>query len=962
MLPRNRIKLADRMVAVDADSSTTAFSETELLAAYNKLINIRDDVVAKRVPAVKQGNHVAKSANSRSVAGPASATNLPSSHLLNGIPEPLPTINNAPAPSPKLQVPNTRLNVSDTKASSIQKPPTSTSKSSGIDPIFLTKSTVLVKAEIYQKRQRLEKVLEEQLHRSQKQKAIDQDALPDFDVTDVFRKAQELVKPTQMLGSNRANGVASSSDSFDENTFYSSQMDESTTTEEVDESQKRRPHRICKFFLRGVHCRYGQSCTFSHDPALKRKLEAESSQAMTFERINADQQASSRQDAALDKRSRRNESQPKPTSKETYDEQSSSRSQAERERRERIARLEAELRSAKAEEGPIPDSLPRLQEKETNGPQEEPTYSPPGPDEFGRDVGLRRTGQRQAVDLPQRRTPVDGRQIREFNRHDVNVASPLQNSVRVVTNHIRSPVAPQPSRVSPLAVAKVPQVSQAQRNQGENGHMSRTSNAGNLSIGQSPVVVSQPRSSKKRRRGRDSGEHLRNVIPRTDFGTPGIRVKEEPISPPPLHLADNERRHVQPRQEVTKQPYIDTAAVHRHDEQSTLYHSRPVERPINGRLNDGRGPQTPPMRRIISRNGQRYIANEEPELRRVVTAPRQLRAPMSPAPYPVQYSAPQPRGTRATSQVYASPAGQAPPYQNQASAQPHHPVYIAQDRSPSPVRRLPQPPSERHPTTMAPPPRRIIVDQYGNEFMEAPIHVERHPSVTSVAREIEYDPRYERVIPRDVSLARQPQFVRMSDDSQYVRRAASPIPNGFFEVPTKKIIGSRGYPYDEGPYITRNNGALAGEHSGTLPVSRYEEVPEQDARIVRMHSARPVENQHEQEPISDERIIRMQSVRPMKDEYNGAREQLVRIQSVRPEQPRIIKLGERQEPGRQAIRQGSVLPDIGDYRPVSHAAEERPKRQYAPQVLHGGYVQEIHDDSGLYHAQGSEAGRGTQRI
>ncbi len=925
--------------AVLAGSNSKALSESELLIEYSKLITIRDESVAKSVPDIKQVNQSANLANSRSTTGPPLITGVPALQRPNGISQPAATASVAlPNPS-NLHISKTRSLGLASKSPNVQKLATPTPGSSGIDPIFLTKSAVLVRAEIFQKRQRLEKALEEQVLRSQRQRAIDQDALPDFDVTEVLRKAQELVKPRKLLDNNRPNGAASSSDSFDENTFYSSQMDDSTTSEDTDESQKRRPPRICKFFLRGVRCRYGEMCSFSHDPTLKQKPEAESSQAVDHEPVNADKQASSVQEPAPNRHIRRSKLEPEHSTKEGHAQTSTFQFPAERERQNRIARLEAELRSARAEQdAPVPIPSHQL-EKEINESQEESAYSPPGPDEYGRDISLRETGLRQAPPAFQRRPSPGQPSIRKNARQDGNPPSP-PNNVRVITSHIRSPIAPQPSRVSPLAVAKVPQVSQVQRDHGENHRLSRASNTGNLSAGQSPKVVSQPRSSRKRRRGRDSGEQLRNVIPRTDSGgSPAIRVKQEPVSPPPFEV-DNTIRPIRPRQEAPRRLYADAGGPQHLDEHPVLYQSRLVDRPSYGQLTEDRGPQTPLVRRVVSRNGLHYIANEETDLRRVVTAPRQVRAPMSPDPYPIQHSAPQARATRAASQIYLSPTGQAAPHQLRASVQPQSSTYITHDRIPSPlVRRIPRSPPERHTIAMAPPPRRVVVDQWGNRFMEAPMPIERHASVAPVARESEFDPRYEQVVPRGGSVVRQPHLVRVDDEGQYVRRAPSPTSNGFFEVPTRKVIDSSGNAYEEGPYLLRGNGSSAADRSDTGPVPHYfDGVAEHDARI-----------------------IRMPSVRPVGDTYEAPRGQLMRVQSLRPEQPRIIKLGERQE-GRQVSHPVSGVPDGGDFAPIRYAVEEGPRYQYASPVPNRGYVEEVQDESGMYDAPGGGGRRLTQRI
>lgn len=964
-----------------ANGKSPIVDENDLLVGYNRIISIRDSVFAQGTPA-KVLNQSAIQAIARSTTGaiPLHQKGGPATEALNGTQKP-PHVNSTTLPRPlNLNVPNTRSIPLQSKSPNVQNLPTPSTGSSGIDPIFLTKSDVLVRAEIYQKRQRLERALEEQVHKIQRQNAIDHDALPDIDVTEVLRKAHELVKPIKLPASKPPNGGASSSDSFDENTFYSSQMDESTTTEEADESQKRRPNsnKICSFFLRGERCKYGDKCIFSHDPALKQKLEAEGSKAIDLDRVNADEQTSSRKNNTSTKRARTNAAQPKPPMKEADANMIPSHSQEERERKERIARLEAELRSAKAEQEGLPDVTSRQGPKETLAYQGGSAYSPPEPDEFGRNADLREPESRHAPVVSQRHATTDGQpQNREYGRRIGNPPTPLPSDIRIVTNHIRSPVAPQPSRVSPLAVAKTPQVSQVQREYGEHRRSSRASNVENVSAGQSPNIASQPRSSRKRRRGLDSGEQMRNVVPRTDFGSPVIRVKEEPISPQPFNFAEPNMRQIRPRQEGPRQVYVNTAAPQCRDQEPFHQQTRIVERTAYDQMDD-RALQTPFIRRVVSRNGQRYVAHGEQDPGRVVTAPRQVRAPMSPAPYPVEYSAPQPRATRVASQAYNSPIPRNVLPQYRASVQPPTAAYSQNDRSPSPpIHQLPQSPIERHPIAMAPPPRRIVVDQWGNRFMEAPVPVERHVSVAPLARGNGYDPRYEQVTPRNASVVRQSKVIRVDDEGrQYVRREPSPNSNGFFELPTRQVIGPRNEMYEDGSYVTRDNGPRPADYGETRPVAaHYDEVPAQDARIVRLQSARPVERQYDDVQAPDERIVRMQSVRPGERQYEFPREQIMRVQSVRPEQRRIVRLGETQESGGQAIRQVSVRlgpehvrqpgppAERYEYVPVQQNGGYNGNRYpYQNAVQDRGYVEEMQDDGALYEAPSSGGKRALQRM
>lgn len=924
------------MASAVTDRNGFSLTENQELIEYEKLIKLRNDFFANNHSSPKLPRQSGGLSNPPSASGPLPLPPVSSSRMTNGTHPSSQASNAASAQvAANSHVTKPLTNSFKPKSPNNHKVPTPAPGSSGIDPIFLTKSDVLVRAEIQQKRQRIERALEEQIHQKRKQKIFDQEALPDFNATEVLRKAQELVKPIKVYEKSRTNGAASSSDSFDEKTFYSSQV-ESTTTEEADESHKWRPHRICNFFLKGEHCRYGDACTFSHDPKLKQKLEAEGSQAMDLDSVNADQQTSLRPDKPPAHASTKPPIPHPPTKEGTS---IASMSQSERALQERIAQLEAELANRSRNEQQLrPDATVRQHAKELNESQEDSAYSPPGPDEFGRDIGLREVETRQPATKQQ---PPPGHvqpPPREFALRNGRSASPLPNNVRVVRNHIMSPVAPQPSRVSPLAVAKVPQVSQVQRNHGENRHLSRASNTEVTSAGQSPKATLQPLSSKKRRRGLDPQEHNRNVVPRRELGSPDVRIKDEPTSPPPFGDAV-EIRQIRPRQEAPRQLYVDAAAPQYRDQEPMIYQPRAGERPMYNQPYDDRGPLTPLARRVVSRNGQRYMPNEEQDLRRVVSA-RQVRAPMSPAPHPVQYSAPHPRTIRPASQVNTSPTGQPMAPQYRASVQPGPATYVPHDRSPSPpLRRMQVSPFGRKPIAMAPPPRRIMIDQWGRECIEIPVNAGRQVSVAPVTSRLEYDNRYEQSAPRSV---RQPHFVSVDDEGQYIRRIASPTSQPVFEYPQHRNTqvvetNSRSMPFAES-YVTRNESTHPAEYPEARLATRYADAPEAREGMIRMQSARPVERQ-----------------------YEVPREEVARIQSVRPQQPRIVQLGERADGRAQVSRQVSVFGNDGGMRPVGYAVEQRPRYEYASQEQDRGYLEEMPDEGGNYEASGL-AGQGRRQV
>lgn len=983
-------------------SNELVFGEKQLLAEYNKLIKLRDEVFAKQGVQVQVSKPSSDQGNARFAM--QHLQSAPVSQAPNGSHKPFQISNKAAIQANGLHLPNRPSNLHSSTSPNVQKLPTPAPNSSGLDPIFLQKSDVLVRAELEQKRQRaeraeleqrqdrerqgiqqqrqrIERVLQEQNAQKERRLAMSQDALPDFDATEVLRKAHELVKPTKLHESNRANGTASSSDSFDENTFYSSQMEESTTTEEVDESRKadqssrvevshnadetrkKRAHQLCNFFRKGVRCKFGEGCVFSHDPALKQKLRADGPQAVDLDSVNADEQTNSRNDNASSQRGQATGSTAHPQASPTREDLPTVISDQERLLQERVDQLEAELRRSLASRQLPPEATRRGDARDHHDSQEESAYSPPPPDEFGRDVALREPVQGSSRTNLQQPPPIYAQPLREYSRRNGHPSSP--NNMRIVQNNLPSPVAPQPQRVSPLAVAKAPQVVQYQRNDGENRFASdgRTSDI-IASTGPSPNIV-QPSSSRKRRRGRDSGEETRNVFPRRGNDSPAVRIKAEAVSPPTFASF----RSIREKGENPEQPrqfHVEAGGPRSGDQVPSFQQPRIIERFVQDPLLDNRRPITPLARRVVSRNGQDYIANGEPDLRRVVSA-RQVRAPMSPAPYPVQYSAPQQRTSRGTSQVFDSPAPQQ--YRTSVQPQPHPPAY-AINRSPSPVRRMPQSPVRtRHSFVMAPPPRRIVVDQYGNQFEEVSVPRERQVSLAPIRRDGDYDSRYAQVVPRSASV-RQSQYVDSDEEGQYIRRAPSPTSPTYVGYPqpnrSRQVVDTRDQIYEDDPYSTRNDGSRVIEYADSRPPARYvesqiaapryEEVLPAREGTMRMHSVRPIERQYEgiAPPPPQEGLTRMQSVRPLERQYDMPQERIQRVQSVRP-QPRIVSLGEK-ESRPQVIRQVSVRPETSLARQAEYVPNERQRYQYGGQAQEGGYVDETEFDGGAYESQSQSNG------
>lgn len=191
-----------------------------------KLLQIRDEVLAGKHPRIRLPPKVLEQVAPRSSHGgpPARPTTngtpngSASSHLLP--PRPDSSLQQFPSP-----------NEFASPGAHAARPFSAKSASSGIDPVLLTKSDHLIRAEIQLKRQQVERTLKDQWD---KKARINDEEREVLDVEDLLAQAQRLVKPVSGLRTPATNsdGV----ESFDENSYYSSKAD-SWSPEEVDRNQ-----------------------------------------------------------------------------------------------------------------------------------------------------------------------------------------------------------------------------------------------------------------------------------------------------------------------------------------------------------------------------------------------------------------------------------------------------------------------------------------------------------------------------------------------------------------------------------------------------------------------------------------------------------------------------------------------------------------------------------------------------
>src|SRR6266536_76302 len=203
--------------ALPINGNAPSDQELKDVLEYEKILKLRDQIFAGIHPRLKVPPGAIRKVTPRSVQTPP----LPppaAKDVSTGLPAP--QTNGISQHNANSARANSHLSTSP----SVPRMPPPKLNSSELDPIFLTKSDTLKNAEFQLKRQRIERALREEVEQKKKP-SFGQDDRPDFDVSEVLAKALDLVKPVTF---SDANGNATASDSFDENSFYSSRAPDST--------------------------------------------------------------------------------------------------------------------------------------------------------------------------------------------------------------------------------------------------------------------------------------------------------------------------------------------------------------------------------------------------------------------------------------------------------------------------------------------------------------------------------------------------------------------------------------------------------------------------------------------------------------------------------------------------------------------------------------------------------------
>ena len=757
---------------------------------YEKILNISDQIFSGTHPRLNVPQHLVRKSGARNGQNIPARAQPPKTTPSKPVVEITPLHDTA---KHTYQSPESTLAVSASSAPAthvVSKP------TSEIDPIFLTKSDDLLRAEQQLQRQRLERALRDQVELQKKesrQRPAVQDTKPEFDVSEVFKQALEMVKPASLSDPSEASGPGD--DSFDDNSFYSSRAPDSPPVMQ----QKSSPAAIAA----------------PTGPAVRAPV-TYADELQRLEALNQPGSDQEMQDAYLVADQRPSYSQ----------------------------------KQARHQKPEVPS---RLQDSHQFEIADEPDYSPPAPAAPPADHREYPRGVESGV----------GRQSRADARYTDKTQDfrepPSPANVKVVRNHITSPVAPRPSRVSPLAVAKAPSVQQIRDERPENGAVQVYSDLD--SARGSPSAPVPNVMSRKRRRLREGDEEITQASHRRQNAEPAEAfIKEEPVSPPPF--ADDPSV-VRSRHPQGRPIYIDIAS----PQYAPVYESRgpPMREPVYDidpyhELPPDAGPQ-----RTISRLSTRRPIREDADLRRVASV-QYARQP----DYPREYIEAQPRPVRAASYVVERPVQERPRYYEEAPSYPQH-RYVAADDMPPQSYREPYYEEAPLPRIMAPPQRRIVIDENGNQYYELlqtprlqPMAPPPPPRPVSQMSKDMYD---ERLPQHHSGSVRAPSVVQDPySERRYVQEMPPPQPiyrrvTSDYARPVAALERQSYAPPFEGhePYA----------RSGSVQVAEY--LPPRHTVYV------------DERGVPQERIIRTTSVRPQ-PRYEEPHE-VQRVGSVRPTGP-----------------------------------------------------------------------------
>ncbi|KAF2205727.1 hypothetical protein GQ43DRAFT_436745 [Delitschia confertaspora ATCC 74209] len=697
---------------------------------YDKVFRLRDDVYAGKHPRIRLPDRVLAEVAPRPAQN--NTPTFPSRPSTNGTPtggsssHPLP-----PRPDSSLPYPSSSNGNFTSQHPTPQRTFPTRPASSAIDPVLLTKSDNLIRAELQLKRQQLERVLKDQVdkknqNRDNKDLALEESRI---DVEAIFNKALTRVKPISGLQTAPSLPIASNNseevESFDENSYYSSQAN-SWVSEEVDSNNA----------ANGVDA--------AESDALQAKRSAIEAQLTTAAPAHHTDVQPPQVDAVM----------------------------------------------ADVDEEPYEpaDEIEIYESPKTQEVREESDYSPPPADvpvmenNYGR--GRRR-----------------GREVLGISG----------------SSRQQSPVGPFPH----------PRNNKRKRTLEERKDERRAARQEKKRLKRLEIDGRNSRFDMDARNPRLEME-ARNpqleMDTRTPRGVPALSpepyIKEEPLSPPPFQSFSDP----QPSKRRALQPWsgdVEIVSAREARPQPAYYREQ-------GAVVRGYRPNEEPLSPTVRVVPQRRPERDDQDLRRVASI-QYARRPFSPEP--MAFSPVEPRQLRAVSHAFVDHPAQLPYHEplRRLSVAPR----IIRDRSRSPEYL----PRAQSPVLMAPPARRIVVDQYGNKYYRTE---DVRESVAPPSRRVEPEQYYERAFTREPTM-RAPARVEVYEEDN-VRRMLPPPPRRFIEPSSDvEIVETR--PSRQREYSLRPvdvDYAPAREVTERRPMIQYEEMaPPREYISSRAISVRP---------------------------------------------------------------------------------------------------------------------------
>ncbi|KAF2849454.1 hypothetical protein T440DRAFT_469224 [Plenodomus tracheiphilus IPT5] len=334
---------------------------------------------------------------------------------------------------------------------------------------------------------------------------------------------------------------------------------------------------------------------------------------------------------------------------------------------------------------------------------------------------------------------------------------------------------------------------------------------------QSPAGPTAPlQNPRKRRRDEKRDEKRRQQqANKRAVPSPEPYIKQEPQSPP--QFAAYPDAQPSKRRALQSLPSdMDVVSLQEGVRAQPIYYrdQEPAPRPYR-EIED---PSTPTVIHVPQRRPQR----DEQDLRRVASL-QYARRPYSPGGGSEMFQIPEARQMRAVSHAFVDRSE--PPIYREASARPSAAPRYVRERSRSPVLEyLPRQPS---PILMAPPPRRIVIDQYGNKYYAAP--VDARESMAPHSRRIDADPFYERAVTREPTM-RAPARMELYEDDMAQRMP--PPPRRYVEASDPELI--------ESPVYRQRESSRRPVEVEYRPMPQYSErAPPRDYASPRSYSMRP---------------------------------------------------------------------------------------------------------------------------